>query len=110
MMIFNKDGLTKVKDAFIHDALMVVIERYNDSFHFCYIDPDKDLCVSFNKMLTLDQVKDVMIQFKHHDVCVNDITPMEYIDYVHHYDEDISFTEIYIFNLNEVKVPLLHHL
>ena len=97
MMIFNKDGLTKVKDAFIHDALMIVMERYNDSFHFNYIDPDYNLCLSFNKVLTLDQVKDVIIQFKHHDVSVSDISPVEYIDYVHHYDEDMSFTEVYIY-------------
>jgi hypothetical protein len=93
-MIFNKDGLTKVKDAFIHDALMVVMERYNDSFHFCYIDHNNGLCLKFWGILTMDQIKDVIIHFKN-DVCVNDITPMEFIDYDHRYDEDKPFTYVY---------------
>ena len=97
MMLFRDSDLTKVHDASIREALAFIIERYNDAFHFCYIDPDKDLCVSFNRILTLNEVKDVMIQFKHYDVPFNDITLQEYIDYVHHYDEDMSFTEVYIY-------------
>ena len=94
MMIFKFSDLTKVNDASLREALSFLIERY-DSFMSCYIDREKDLCLSFWGVLTLDQIKDVVIQFKH-DVPFNVITPLEFIDYHHHYDEDAPFTDIYI--------------
>ena len=96
MMLFKDSDLMKIKDASVREALSFIIERYSDSFHFCYVDNGDNLCVSFNRLLTLDEVKDVVIRFRHHDVPFKDISLIQDIDYRHNYDEDTPFTEIFI--------------
>jgi hypothetical protein len=96
MMLFKDSDLMKIKDASVREALSFVMERYNDSFRFCYIDRNKNMCLSFKRLLTLNEIKDVIIQFKHYDVPFKDITLIHDIDFRHKYDEDTPFTEIFI--------------
>lgn len=84
----------KIPYPFLHDAAMVISKRYN--LRNIYMDKRGELCINIKGKLTVDEVKDILMNIDPNDNYKDAYEPDYNLQYS--YSQDMQETHVYSFD------------